>query len=88
MSQDAPGGKLAACLVTCFTTIMSRTNAASCSPRSEATSPFVTVRVGSCRSGGHEIWWTVEAETNEGALAAPFYVASAHGNPVQEVEIP
>ena len=30
----------------------------------------------SCRSGGHEIWWTVEAENEEGALRQlPFYVA-------------
>ena len=46
--------------------------------------------VGSCRSGGHEIWWTVEAETNEGALRLlPFYVAErTTATPVQEVEIP
>ena len=46
--------------------------------------------VGSCRSGGHEIWWTVEAETNEGALRQlPFYVAErTTATPVQEVEIP
>jgi hypothetical protein len=30
----------------------------------------------SCDSGGHEIWWTVEAATEEDALALlPFYVA-------------
>ena len=30
----------------------------------------------SCRSGGHAIWWTVEAATEEEALALlPFYVA-------------
>lgn len=46
--------------------------------------------VGSCRSGGHEIWWTVEAETDEGALGLlPFYVAErTTATPVQEVEIP
>jgi hypothetical protein len=46
--------------------------------------------VGSCRSGGHEIWWTVEAETDEGALRLlPFYVAErTTATPVQEVEIP
>ena len=46
--------------------------------------------VGSCRSGGHEIWWTVEAETDEGALGQlPFYVAErTTATPVQEVEIP
>ena len=46
--------------------------------------------VGSCRSGGHAIWWTVEAETDEGALRLlPFYVAErTTATPVQEVEIP
>jgi hypothetical protein len=46
--------------------------------------------VGSCRSGGHEIWWTVEAETDDGALRLlPFYVAErTTATPVQEVEIP
>lgn len=30
----------------------------------------------SCRSGGHAIWWTVEAESEAEALALlPFYVA-------------
>ena len=30
----------------------------------------------SCRSGGHEIWWTVHAESEEDALKMlPFYVA-------------
>jgi len=30
----------------------------------------------SCRSGGHAIWWTVEADSEAGALALlPFYVA-------------
>jgi hypothetical protein len=46
--------------------------------------------VGSCRSGGHEIWWTVDAENDEGALRLlPFYVAErTTATPVQEVEIP
>ena len=44
----------------------------------------------SCRSGGHAIWWTVDAESEDGALALlPPYVAErttvAH---VSEVEIP
>jgi hypothetical protein len=44
----------------------------------------------SCRSGGHAIWWTVEAETEAAALGMlPAYVAerttAAH---VNEVEIP
>ena len=44
----------------------------------------------SCRTGGHAIWWTVEAESEQEALELlPFYVAerttAAH---VSEVEIP
>jgi hypothetical protein len=44
----------------------------------------------SCRSGGHAIWWTVEAEAEEDALRQlPFYVAErTTATPVQEVEIP
>ena len=44
----------------------------------------------SCRSGGHAIWWTVEAETDEGALRLlPFYVAErTTATRVSEVEIP
>jgi hypothetical protein len=48
------------------------------------------VTLASCRSGGHEIWWAVEAESEEDALRLlPFYVAErttvAH---VSEVRIP
>ena len=44
----------------------------------------------SCRSGGHAIWWTVEAETEEEALALlPRYVAErTTASRVSEVEIP
>jgi hypothetical protein len=44
----------------------------------------------SCRSGGHAIWWTVEAESEEDALRLlPFYVAKrTTATPVSEVEIP
>ncbi len=44
----------------------------------------------SCRSGGHEIWWTVEAETEQEALALlPSYVAERTTvTRVSEVEIP
>jgi hypothetical protein len=32
--------------------------------------------LGSCNSGGHEIWWTVEAASEQEALGLlPFYVA-------------
>jgi hypothetical protein len=44
----------------------------------------------SCRSGGHAIWWTVEAETEEEALRLlPSYVAErTTATRVSEVEIP
>ena len=44
----------------------------------------------SCRSGGHEIWWTIDAVTEEDALRQlPFYVAERTTiTPVSEVQIP
>jgi hypothetical protein len=44
----------------------------------------------SCRSGGHAIWWTVEAESEADALALlPYYVAErTTATRVSEVEIP
>ncbi len=44
----------------------------------------------SCRSGGHAIWWEVEAESEGDALALlPTYVAERTTvAPVSEVEIP
>jgi hypothetical protein len=44
----------------------------------------------SCRSGGHEIWWEVTADSEQAALALlPFYVAArTTAVPVAEVEIP
>ncbi len=44
----------------------------------------------SCRTGGHAIWWTVEAESEVEALALlPFYVAvRTTATSVNEVEIP
>jgi len=44
----------------------------------------------SCRSGGHAIWWEVEAESEKDALALlPTYVAERTAvAPVNEVEIP
>jgi hypothetical protein len=43
-----------------------------------------------CRSGGHEIWWTVEAATEADALGQlPFYVAErTTATGVSEVDIP
>ena len=44
----------------------------------------------SCRSGGHAIWWTVEADSEDDALAQlPTYVAArTTAQRVSEVEIP
>jgi hypothetical protein len=44
----------------------------------------------SCRSGGHAIWWTVEAASEQDALALlPFYVAERTTvASVSEVQIP
>jgi hypothetical protein len=44
----------------------------------------------SCRSGGHAIWWTVEAQTEEEALRLlPRYIAErTNVSRVIEVEIP
>jgi hypothetical protein len=44
----------------------------------------------SCRSGGHAIWWTVEAGSEEEALGLlPFFVAERTiATRVSEVDIP
>ncbi len=44
----------------------------------------------SCRSGGHEIWWTVDAESDENALQLlPSYVVERSTiTRVSEVQIP
>jgi hypothetical protein len=44
----------------------------------------------SCRSGGHAIWWAVQAGSENDALALlPFYVAErTTATRVSEVEIP
>jgi hypothetical protein len=44
----------------------------------------------SCLSGGHEIWWSVEAATEQDALALlPFYVAERTTTTrVDEIQIP
>ena len=46
--------------------------------------------VASCRSGGHAIWWTVEADSEHDALALlPYYVAErTMATKVSKVEIP
>jgi hypothetical protein len=44
----------------------------------------------SCRSGGHAIWWTVDADSESDALALlPFYVAQrTMATKVSKVDIP
>jgi hypothetical protein len=44
----------------------------------------------SCEAGGHSLWWTVEAESADAALAQlPGYVAErTEASPVSEVPIP
>jgi hypothetical protein len=44
----------------------------------------------SCRSGGHAIWWTVQADSENDALALlPFFVAErTSATRVSEVDIP
>jgi hypothetical protein len=44
----------------------------------------------SCRTGGHAIWWTVDADCERDALQLlPFYVAERTTiTPVSEVQIP
>jgi hypothetical protein len=48
------------------------------------------VTLASCRSGGHAIWWTVDAASEEGALRLlPSYVAErTTAARVSEVDIP
>lgn len=46
--------------------------------------------VSSCRAGGHEIWWLIEAESLETAFAQlPHFVAARSTvTPINEVQIP
>ena len=48
------------------------------------------VTLASCRTGGHAIWWTVDARSEEEALRLlPFYVADRTAiSRVSEVQIP
>lgn len=48
------------------------------------------VAVGSCASGGHELWWDVDADDETAALALlPDYVAArTRVIPIREVPIP
>ncbi|MBM2821380.1 MAG: hypothetical protein HW413_126 [Thermoleophilia bacterium] len=44
----------------------------------------------SCRQGGHELWWTVEAGGEESALAQlpPYVAARTQAIEVSEVAVP
>jgi hypothetical protein len=49
-----------------------------------------TSTIASCASGGHEVWWVVEAESADAALAMlPHYLAErCEVVPVREVRTP
>jgi hypothetical protein len=54
-------------------------------------SPFRhQVTLASCRSGGHEIWWTVDAPSEDGALRLlpPYVARRTTAARVSEVQIP
>ena len=46
--------------------------------------------VASCRQGGHELWWTVEAVNEDAALAQlpPYVGTRTHAIEVSEVAVP
>jgi hypothetical protein len=45
--------------------------------------------LGSCATGGHRLWWTVEAADEDAALAQlpPYVAARTHAEEVREVPI-
>ena len=49
-----------------------------------------TATVASCLSGGHEVWWTVDASDSDQALAQlPYFVAErSTAIEIREVQIP
>ena len=78
MSGAPRAGRLARCRASSSSTVTRPTSAARCSPRSGASSSPLRHRpaLASCATGGHRIWWAVEAADDEEALAlVPFYVA-------------
>ena len=58
--------------------------------KGEATPLRRRATVASCLSGGHEIWWLVEADSPEDALAQlPHFLATRTGvTSITEVQIP
>ena len=91
-AREPCGGKLHACLVTCSTTVTRPTSAASvfASFKGHESPLRHRATLASCRSGGHAIWWTVDADSEEDALRLlPFYVAERTTiTRVSEVRIP
>ena len=85
-------GTLGSWPATYCTTATTRASAAWCSPRSKGHDSPLRHRptLASCRTGGHAIWWTVEAGSEQDALALlPFYVAERTTiTRVSEVQIP
>jgi hypothetical protein len=92
MYDTAGGGTLRRCRAICSLTTTSPANAPSSSSRSKGhDSPLRHgVAIATCASGGHEIWWIVDALSVHDALALlPFYVAQRTiATAVAEVRIP
>ena len=92
MAGPARGANLVACLATWFITATSRIE---CGVVFRSfTGHESTLRhratLASCASGGHAIWWTVDAASESEALALlPFFVAERSTvTQVSDVEIP
>ena len=49
-----------------------------------------TDAIASCPAGGHEIWWVVEADSSEEALALlpPYLARRSDATPIRRVHIP
>ena len=87
----ALGGKLDPCPVTCSTTTTSphECGVVFASFKGHESPLRHRPTLASCRSGGHAIWWTVEARRRGRARLLPFYVAErTTATSVSEVEIP
>ena len=83
MSARRRSGNLVACPATCWSTTTSRTSAVSSSPPSGGTKAHFgnAPTLASCRSGGHAIWWTVEAATERGRTRAIARATSPSARP-------
>ena len=91
MCSELWRGRLDACLDTCFTTVTIARVRRRVRLVQGTQSPLRhQVTLASCRSGGHAIWWTVDAASEKDALELlPFYVAKRTTIArVSEVQIP